>query len=67
MASVWHGKQSILLVSHMPLVGRLCQYLCPQAAIYGLNVAGFVRLALNSDTLNSELVFDGSGGIHGSL
>ena len=56
---VFSPAKSILLVSHMPLVGRLVQYLCPRSEVYGLPVAGFVRLSTNLETLESELIYDG--------
>jgi len=56
---VWHGSESVLLVSHMPLVGRLIQYLCPNTEIYGLPVAGFVRLNVTQQDLHAVLQYDG--------
>ena len=56
---IFAPAKSLLLVSHMPLVGRLVQYLCPRSEVYGLPVAGFVRLSINLDTLESELIYDG--------
>jgi phosphohistidine phosphatase len=62
---IWQGVESILLVSHMPLVGRLTHYLCPQSDIRGLSVAGFVRLEVNKSSLDARLVCDASGGLNG--
>lgn len=56
---ILEGATTILLVSHMPLVGRLIQYLCPRSEIYGLPVAGFVRLKTDLSSLTSELIYDG--------
>lgn len=58
---MWSETPSMLLVSHMPLVGRLIQYLCPESGIYGLPVGGYVRIAVNMTDLSSTLIFDGSG------
>ncbi|NNJ73352.1 MAG: phosphohistidine phosphatase SixA [Enterobacterales bacterium] len=56
---LWGESTSLLLVSHMPLVGRLIQYLCPESEIHGLPVAGFVRLKTDMLSLKSELIYDG--------
>lgn len=56
----WNNESSVLLVSHMPLVGRLIQYLCPQSNIYGLPVAGFVRMSLDKNRLQGVISHDGT-------
>jgi len=36
--------QHLLIVSHMPIVARLCQYLAPECEVYGFQTAQIVRL-----------------------
>jgi len=36
----------LMIVSHMPIVARLCQYLSPGCNIYGFNTAQVIRLKL---------------------
>jgi len=43
LASEFHD---LMIVSHMPIVARLCQYLSPGCGIYGFNTAQTVRLCL---------------------
>lgn len=41
-------EKKIMVVSHMPIVARLCQYLAPDSQIYGFQTAQAVRLDFNS-------------------
>jgi len=36
--------KKLLIVSHMPIVARLCQYLSPKYEVYGFKTAQIVRL-----------------------
>ena len=36
--------QNLMLVSHMPIVGNLCQYLSPHCEVYGFKTAQLVRM-----------------------
>jgi phosphohistidine phosphatase len=36
--------RDLIIVSHMPIVARLCQYLAPGCEIYGLETAQLVRM-----------------------
>ena len=60
-------SNSVLLVSHMPLVARLLLYLCPVADVYGFNVSGFARLKLNRESLETVMTHDATGGYRGTL
>ena len=44
----------LIIVSHMPIVARLCQYLAPSCEIYGFQTAQLVRMdfSLNSNKNN---------------
>lgn len=48
-------KSSLIIVSHMPIVAKLCQYLCPSSNIFGFQTAQVVRLEFEQD-LNSQAV-----------
>lgn len=43
------GFQNLLIVSHMPIVAKLCQYLSPGCEIYGFETAQIVRLDFRSE------------------
>ncbi len=36
--------RDLIIVSHMPIVARLCQYLAPECEIYGFQTAQLVRM-----------------------
>jgi phosphohistidine phosphatase SixA len=40
----------LLIVSHMPIVAKLCQYLSPSCEIYGFETAQIVRLDFNAES-----------------
>jgi len=42
------GYEKLLIVSHMPIVARLCQYLSPNCEIFGFETAQLVRLDFNN-------------------
>jgi phosphohistidine phosphatase len=44
--------ENLIIVSHMPIVAELCQYLMPGCSIYGFQTAQAVRL--NFDVATSE-------------
>ena len=64
---LWQNYDSILLVSHMPLVARLLLYLIPSSDIFGFAVSGYVHIEVNSETLDSEMIHDSSRGCHVAL
>lgn len=45
---VTRSEKRLIVVSHMPIVARLCQYLDPNCQIYGFHTAQAVRLDFNS-------------------
>jgi len=38
------GFENLIVVSHMPIVAELCQYLCPGCDIYGFQTAQIVKV-----------------------
>ncbi|MCF6193881.1 MAG: histidine phosphatase family protein [Kangiellaceae bacterium] len=48
--------QHLLIVSHMPIVARLCQYLAPACEIYGFQTAQVVRLDFEQTTSDESVV-----------
>ncbi len=58
---------AVLLVSHMPLVARLLQYLCPGETIYGFNVSGYARMNVTLASLTGTLVHDATAGYHDAV
>lgn len=42
------SEKRLMVVSHMPIVARLCQYLDPSCQIYGFHTAQTVRLDFDS-------------------
>ncbi len=46
--------EHLMIISHMPIVARLCQYLSPKCNIYGFHTAQVVKL--NFDIKNNALV-----------
>jgi len=47
--------QHLLIVSHMPIVARLCQYLAPGCEIYGFQTAQIVRLDFEQITSDESV------------
>ena len=44
--------RDLIIVSHMPIVARLCQYLAPGCEIYGFQTAQIVRLDFDNSPNN---------------
>jgi len=43
------NKESLIVVSHMPIVARLTQYLVPECQIYGFETAQTVKIIFHDD------------------
>jgi phosphohistidine phosphatase len=48
--------ESLIIVSHMPIVGYLCQYLAPGCEIFGFQTAQVVRLGIEHSGSSAPLV-----------
>jgi len=47
--------QDLIIVSHMPIVAKLCDYLAPGSEIYGFQTAQMVRVDFDSQSLNGRV------------
>lgn len=56
-------QKSVLMVSHMPLVARIVNFLCPSTDIYGFSVSGFVRITVSLDDYTGTVMHDATRGI----
>lgn len=56
-------QNSLLMVSHMPLVARIVNFLCPGTEIYGFSVSGFARITVSLDDYSGMVAYDATRGI----
>lgn len=47
--------RDLIIVSHMPIVARLCQYLSPGCDIYGFQTAQIVRMDFDSNKQKTQI------------
>ncbi len=47
--------QNLMIVSHMPIVAQLCQYLSPDCDIYGFQTAQIVELNFAQETSQNNI------------
>ena len=54
------GYKNLIIVSHMPIVARLCQYLSPNCDIFGFETAQLVRLDFDNNDKSSSFATVGN-------